>query len=169
MLCNFQSQAASRRGSNKRSMRLDKLFEEHQAAVTFEIDVEVPEGEPGRARYEGAVKASEAAYQKLSVVRNRAIKRGVKSWGDLAVLAELARAHDVEGSLDRIGGNLVVLGALYDGALHMSETLFGDEVSNAKVRRLAEASFGRFSRGRADARSASVPRGAFCGTWSEAK
>lgn len=101
--------------------RIRRLHVQFRAAV----DVEVRQGEfraiNGRAckPYRRAVRATEAIEAKLDKLETRILDRPVKSWADVAVLAELAKARDPD--FHRGDPGLAALHALLGAALQMGE------------------------------------------------
>jgi len=65
-------------------------------AVRHEMNIETRQGRPGYAAYERAVRASDALAERLERLCDSILKRRVKGWDDVIVLAELAAAYDAK-------------------------------------------------------------------------
>jgi hypothetical protein len=78
-----------------------RLHAKHQDLITYEMSIEVREGEPGREAYEAAIAASEAAWNELHGLCDQIRAQPAHSWDDIVIRAELCRLHDAEcGDLD---------------------------------------------------------------------
>ena len=70
-----------------------RLHARHQALIGHEMSIEAwEEGEPGRQAYEAAIAATKAAHSELYDLCNRILEQPVRTWGDVAVRAEMAKA-----------------------------------------------------------------------------
>ena len=100
------------------------LYAKHQAAISHEMSIEVRKGEPGYAAYEAAVAAAEAAGAEMKALAEHVLEQPVRSWGDVAVRAELAKAYAERTVADGlclveepVDWGEATLGALLDAAL----------------------------------------------------
>ena len=76
-----------------------RLHARHQDLITYEMSIEVGRGDPGRAAYEAAIAASQAAGAELDLLCEQILQQPIQCWEDVAVRAELAKAyaHQEEG------------------------------------------------------------------------
>ena len=73
--------------------------------VMVELDTETQPGRPGYRRYRRACHEAKRAEEQFDCLTVECLRRPVTTWGDVAVIAELALAHaerDIEGGLSLI-------------------------------------------------------------------
>jgi hypothetical protein len=100
--------------------------------VSVEMGLETPKGHLGHRKYRRARHAAHRAEAELDRLTMEALRRPVKTWGDVAVRAELASAHaerSLHGGFALIDDNLPLdrrsnlsdyaMGALMQAALAM--------------------------------------------------
>ena len=109
-----------------------RLHAEHTAAVTYEMDIECPRRDRlGWRRYQRAIRASESIYEQLQEIAEELLSKPVRSWADVAVRAELAKAFEPDigkvensqtGEIFYLSFGQQVVSAVLDGALHMVDS-----------------------------------------------
>jgi hypothetical protein len=95
------------------------LRERYQAAVARELALEAREGDPGFADYTRALEHSEALAEGLDRLGVSILRRPLKSWADVVVLAELMQVHVSEGEVSATERAIEIMTALLEGVLQL--------------------------------------------------